>query len=539
VARRIVSIGLFVAAASVVATLTASAAAASSGAVEETAAASYVSYGAWSLLPAFITIALAFATHHVLPSLFVGIVSGSVIVFAHSGSWSDLNFLNLFFLPALGSRRYAVILLVYLWFLGGILGVWGKTGGARYFAERVGLRLARGRRSSKVFAWVIGCVFHQGGTVSTVLAGTTIKPLSDRNGVAHEELSYIVDSTASPIATIIPFNAWPVYVGGLVAGLTLGDTVLIKDIGAGQAWFLSAIPFNFYAIFAVAMTLLFAFDRLPWNGRRMQAAMDRVMSTGELDRPGAVPLVDTEALQSAKHGDYDTGLVDFFLPIGMLMGVAIVPFIVTGQLLTGEAFMACTLSAMLLAVVKGMPVRDAIDGFLDGCRSMTLGAIILGMAVTLGNVSGELHTADFLIGAVEQWFPVWALPAALTVVCMVVSFSIGSSFGTYAVIFPIAVPLAFQLAVNAQGLSDAPLAALSADHPEQWADVLFYVKICFGAVLGGAVFGDQCSPISDTTILASMFTGCDLMDHVQTQMPLALIAAGLGILCSTAVALLF
>ncbi len=495
-------------------------------------------YGAWSLLPAFITIALAFATRQVLPALFIGIVSGSVIVFAHSGQWGDLNFLNLFFLPALGSKRYAVILLVYLWFLGGILGVWGKTGGARYFAERVGARFARGRARSKLFAWIIGCVFHQGGTVSTVLAGTTIKPVSDSNGVSHEELSYIVDSTASPIATIIPFNAWPVYVGGLVAGLALGETVLIEDLDAGQAWFLSAIPFNFYAIFAVTMTLLFAFDLLPWNGRRMQAAIERARTTGELDRAGAAPLVDTEALQSPPHENYRTSLADFFVPIVTLLGVAIVPFIYTGKLLTGEAFLACTLSGMFLAMAKGMPVREVIDGFLDGCRSMTLGAIILGMAVTLGKVSGELHTADFLIGAVETWFPMWALPMALTLVCMIVSFSIGSSFGTYAVIFPIAVPLAFQLAINAQGLGEVTADVMSAEHPENWASVLYYVKICFGAVLGGAVFGDQCSPISDTTILSSMFTGCDLMDHVQTQMPLALVAAALGMLCSTALVLL-
>ena len=136
-------------------------------------------YGYWSLVPAVVALGLAFATRNVLLALFLGVVSGAVVVTCHSGIWGDLNFLQKFFLPALGTKDYAFILLVYLWSLGGILGIWGKTGGARYFAERVGARIVTGPKSSKFFAWAVGCIFHQGGTVSTVLAGTTVKPVSD------------------------------------------------------------------------------------------------------------------------------------------------------------------------------------------------------------------------------------------------------------------------------------------------------------------------------------------------------------------------
>ena len=503
-------------------------------------------YGFWSLVPAVLALTIAYATQQVLLALFLGVVSGSVIIFFHTYAWSDLNFLSRFFVPALGTPKYAVILLVYLWFLGGILGIWGKTGGSRYFAERVGGRLAKSARGSKVFAWLVGCVFHQGGTVSTVLAGTTVKPVADKHGVSHEELSYIVDSTASPIATIIPFNAWPLYIAGLVAGAALENGyALIPTPADGGDWFMSSIKFNFYAIFAVLSTLLLSLDMLPWTGRKMRAAIERSRTTGQLDADGATPLLDVGAEEQQGHEGYPTGLADFFLPIGVLLGVAIGTFTVTrvmygkGELPIGEAFLACTVTAMVLAVSKGMPLRVALDGFLNGCKSMTLGAMILGLAVTLGKVSGELGTAPYLIDAVGSFLPPWTLPALLTVLCMIIAFAIGSSFGTYAVIFPLAVPLALQLGLNHFGLENEPTEQLATTHPEQWAAILIYVQICFGAVMGGSVFGDQCSPISDTTILSSMFTGCDLMDHVKTQLPLALAAAFAGMVCSTFLALLY
>ena len=499
-------------------------------------------YEYWSLLPAILALTIAYATQQVLLALFLGVVSGSMIIFCHTGAWADLNFLSRFLVPALGTPKYAVILLVYLWFLGGILGVWGKTGGSRHFAETVGSRLAKSARGSKVFAWLVGCVFHQGGTVSTVLAGTTVKPVADKHKVSHEELSYIVDSTASPVATIIPFNAWPLYIAGLVAGAVLQNGyALIPTAVEGTEWFLDSIKFNFYAIFALLSTLLLSLDKLPWTGKKMRAAIERSRATGKLDADDATPLLDVGAESQKEHEGYPTSLADFFVPIGLLLSVAIIPFLLTGgrTLPIGEAFLTCTIGGMALAVWKGMPLRVALDGFLDGGKSMTLGAMILGLAVTLGKVSGELGTAPYLINAVGDVLPPWSLPALLTGICMIIAFAIGSSFGTYAVIFPLAIPLALQLSLNHFGLQGEPTEELATSHPEQWAAIVVYVQICFGAVMGGSVFGDQCSPISDTTILSSMFTGCDLMDHVKTQLPLAMAAALLGIVCSTFLALFY
>jgi len=464
-----------------------------------------------SLLPAIVTIGLAFATRHVLPALFAGVLTGSVLLYAQSGQLADLNPITRLFLPSIGSESYAQILLIYLWCLGGLIGLWSRTGAARHFAEWVGSRLAGGRTSSLFFAWVLGCVFHQGGTVSTVLTGSTVKPVADANRVSHEELAYVVDSTASPVATILPFNAWPVFVAGLVAG----TVPVIADTNAGESFFYASLKYNFYAIFAVASTLAFAFGRLPWVGEEMKRARQRAIDTGELDAPTAQPMLVKSDDDDESLPGYAPRLSDFFVPLGLLLGISVIPIVAGLGSHISEAFGVAVLSAMVMATLHGMPLRDVMEGFVAGCGRMTIGAIVLALAVTIGSVAKELHTADYLVSAVGDGLPAVALPALLMGLCMLIAFATGTSWGTYAVVFPIALPLAWAL------------------QPE-----VAYLQVCFGAVLGGAVFGDQCSPISDTTILSSMFTGCDLMDHVRTQLPLAGAAAGLGALASTACALL-
>ncbi len=458
-----------------------------------------------SLLPAAVAIILAFSTRRVIPALFAAVVTGGLVLWSQTGQLSDANFVQRFLLPALGSSSYAKILVIYLWSLGGLIGIWERTGGAEHFARVVGGLIAKGPRSARLFGWLVGVIFHQGGTVSTVLAGTTVKPVTDKHGIAHEELAYIVDSTASPVATVLPFNAWPAY----VAGLVVGTVPVIPDLAAAGSLFFESIRYNFYGVLAVTMTFLFAMGWLPWVGRRMKAAKLRVAQTGALDAPGANPMLPPDSGDGKAEG-YKPSLTDFFIPIGVLMGLGVVPTVVWGVNLIDEAFVSCALSAMVIALIRGMKLGDVMDGFISGCRSMTIGAIILGLAVTLALVTKELDTAQYLVSLMDGAVPAIALPALLSALCMGIAFACGSSWGTYAVVFPVAMPLAW---------------ALHADPT--------YLSICFGAVLGGAVFGDQCSPISDTTILSAMFTGCDLMDHVTTQLPLALLAATIGAAAST------
>ena len=463
-------------------------------------------YGWMSLLPAISALAICFITRNVLFALFTGILLAGAVT-------GKFNIIQHYLLPALGTERYAQILLIYLWALGGLLGIWNRNGGAQHFASWVSENFVKSRRSAKFFTWLMGVIFHQGGTISVVLTGTTVRPVADREKVSHEELSYIVDSTASPIATIIPFNVWPFYIAGLITIDSLASVV------TGQAsaieWFMRSIPFNFYGIFAVTFTFLFALDLLPWVGKRMRAAMDRARSGGGLNRPGSQPMLSDELATADVAEGYEPSLADFFVPITVLLGVAIVPKFFGDEFRVFEAFGLAVVSAMILSISRGMSIEDAFDGVVTGIKGVTVGAIILGLAVTLGIVSDTLGASTFIIqgtAGVLSHVP-YILPGVLMLICMVVSFSIGSSFGTYAVVFPIALPLAYAIS----------------------PDPLFFT-LNFGAIMGGAVFGDQCSPISDTTILSSLACGADLMDHVFTQFPLAMAAAGISILLYTGIA---
>jgi Na+/H+ antiporter NhaC len=294
---------------------------------------------------------------------------------------------------------------------------------------------------------------------------------------------------------------------------------MFATIGDATSFFYKAILFNFYGILAVIFTYAFALEVNPFVFGKMKRAIERVKKTGELDAPG-VQTMSSKELEDLKVPEgYRTTNLDFAVPILTLIGIAVGGLIVnyrnTGvvRVPINEAFVLSVLSAMILALIKGMKLTEVIDGFVDGVKGVSLGAIILALAVTLGSVSGSLGTADFLIRTTAGIIQPHFLPAIFMVICMLIAFSVGSSWGTYAVVFPIAMPLAY--AVN----------------PDP-----FYITLCFGAVLGGAVYGDQCSPISDTTILSSLATGSNHMDHVTTQMPIATIAAGIGAVLYTIIA---
>ncbi len=460
-------------------------------------------FGLWSLLPAIITLLLCFATREVIPSLFAGIVLGGII----SGRF---NIVQEFLIPSIGSVKYGEILLVYLWCLGGLIGIWGKTGGALNFAKWAGEKIAKDRRTTKFFAFLIGILFHQGGTISTILAGSTVRPVSDAKKVSHEELSYIIDSTASPVATLLPFNVWPLYIGGLV----VSTSPIFSSLDISKAYIFKAIPFNFYAWFAILFTFLLSWEKLPWYGKRMKLAMERAKTTGALNRDKAEPLISTELTELDIPEGYKPSILGFLVPIGVLLAVAMGPYILFGKLFVSEAFVLSVLSAMALALYRGMRLKIIIEGFVNGCKGVTIGAIILGLAVTLGTVSGELGTANFIIRTTSALIVPFLLPAIFLFITMGISFSIGTSWGTYAVVFPIAMPLAYSV------------------NPDP-----FFTLLCFAAVTGGSVYGDNCSPISDTTILSSLATGTDLMDHVLTQLPLASLAAGLAAVLYTIIAL--
>lgn len=472
-------------------------------------------FGLWSITPPLLAIFLAFYTGDVVSSLFLGICLGGVV----SGK---LNIVQEFLIPSIGTESFALILLVYLWALGGLIGIWTRTGGAEKFAVWASSKMVKGPVSAKIFTWFMGLVFHQGGTISTVLTGATVRPVADQHKISHEELSFLVDSTASPAATLIPFNAWPFYVGGLI----IGTLPLFETSQQSVAFFFSALPFNFYAIFSILVTFLFAWGKLPWiPGKKMRDAIRRSREEGKLDRDGANPMTAEELTVVKIPKNYTPGLIDFFGPIGMLLGVSILPYLITffildmgneSMLLIPEAFVLAVLAGFGIALAKGMKLKDAIEGFVDGCKGVTIGAIILAFAVSLKEVADAVGTAAYVVEMIGDLIVPFLLPGILMALCMIIAFSTGTSWGTYAVVFPVAIPLAWAVVPDP-----------------------FFLTLCFSAVIGGSVFGDQCSPISDTTILSSLATGCDLMDHVKTQFPIALVSGGLAVIAYAILVIIF
>jgi len=466
----------------------------------------------WSLLPALVAVVLCWVTREPLSSLFGGIVAGAFLLGRYDITEKVL-------VPNLSTEGAAGVLLLYLWLLGGLMGIWARTGAAKAFAELMAKHVVRGPRTAKLVAWMLGILFFQGGTVSAVLVGTTVKPLSDEEKVSHEELSYVVDSTASPIASQLAFNAWPGYVQAFiyVAGVAWLATEADR-----LAFFFQSVPFCFYAIFAVLGTFLLSVEKAPFIGRRLRKAMARSRDTGELDAPDAEPLAARELHADRVPEGFRPSVWDFFLPLGLLVGIAVGTFIATGAPKVRWAFGAAVLLAGAMALVRGMALRELMEGFVDGLKGVVAGSVILLLAITIGAVSKESGGGVWLVDLLGETLPYWILPLLLQVMTMLISFSTGSSWGTYAVAFPLAMPLSWAVA-NAQGLA----------HPE------FYMTICFATVMDGSVFGDQCSPISDTTVLSAMCTGCDLMDHVKTQIPQAAMAALMASFCWTLSVVLF
>ncbi|MXZ43528.1 MAG: sodium:proton antiporter, partial [Gammaproteobacteria bacterium] len=452
---------------------------------------------------------LCWLTREPITALLGGIISGALLL-----GFYDLT--GEVLIPTLGTTETAGILILYLWFLGGLLGVWSKSGAALAFAEWMTRNVVRGPRTAKLVAWFLGVVFFQGGTVSTVLVGTTVKPIADKERISHEELAYIVDSTASPIASQLAFNAWPGYVQVFI--FVPGVAFLATETDR-IAFFFSSVPFCFYAIFAVLGTFLLSIEKPLYLGKRMKIAMNRSRSTGKLDSDDAVPLAAPELQDTVVPKGYVPNMLEFIAPLVLLITIAIGTFVYFGSPNVQWAFGIALLVAAVTSLIRGMTIKELIDGVSTGMKSLLIGSLILMLAITIGAVSAQAGGGTYLVALLGDALPWFLLPVILQLMTMTIAFSTGTSWGTYAVAFPLAMPLAWAIA-SGQDLA----------HP--W----FFMTLCFAAVMDGSVYGDQCSPISDTTVLSSMCTGCDLMDHVKTQIPQATFAAILAAIVWTVLA---
>jgi Na+/H+ antiporter NhaC len=352
-----------------------------------------------------------------------------------------------------------------------------------------------------------------------VLVGTIVKPVADREKVSHEELAYIVDSTASPVASVLAFNAWPVYVQALIY---VPGVAFLATEADRLAFFFKSVPFSFYSILAILGTLLLSLGITRFSGRGLRTAHERARTTGQLDAPGAVPMCARELHLCRVPEGYKAHVLEFIVPIVLLVATVVGTFMFMGAPKVNWAFGLALLVSVFIALFKGMSLANVADGVSDGLKGAVFGSVALLLAVIIGGISQEIGAGTYLVEMLGDKISYLALPVALQILTMAIAFSTGTSWGTFAIAFPLAMPLAWTVA-QANGLA----------HPE------LFMSVCFATVLNGSVFGDQCSPISDTTILSSMITGCDLTDHVKTQLPPAIYAATLAAILWTATVAFF
>lgn len=491
-----------------------------------------------SLLPPLLAIGLAIYSRRVYLSLAAGIWLGWTI----AASWNPFAGLARAIdacIAVLGVADNARVL-VFTLLIGSLVAVVEANGGVRGFVHWAeGRSWIRGRRSAQLLAWVVGLALFIESNISILVTGSVCRPLFDRFHVSRQKLAYLVDSTCAPVCILVPFNAWGAYVLGLLGGLGVDRPVAV---------FAEALPLNFYALGALALAALSAGMGLDWGpmGRAERAAeraphgaqggagpvdaTDPVREAGP-GVPAAAPSGDRElaavlgeaggtgeARVAGGTGDgtaaaaAEPRALDMLLPIGVMVATMPVGMLVTGHghLIQGSgstsvlwAVLAGLVAAWIVSLARGRLSADRVgEASLEGAGKLVGMAFILLLALALGQVTRVLGTGQYVAGVVVGRVPPPVLLPLLFAVSGTISFSTGSSWGTFAIMLPVAVPMATGLG--------APVAPFLA------------------AVLSGGIFGDHCSPISDTTIIASLASACDHIEHVRTQLPYALTVAGVA-----------
>ncbi|MBI2619362.1 MAG: Na+/H+ antiporter NhaC family protein [Ignavibacteriales bacterium] len=499
---------------------------------ENTVSASVRVVPGWlSVLPPLVAILLALLIRQVVISLFTGIWVGAIILFDYNVFGGIFRVLDHFIVKALSDTSHIQIILFSMLF-GGMVGVISRNGGTVGIANLI-TRYARTARGGQLASWAMAFVMFFDDYANVLVRGNLMRPITDRLRISREKLSFIVDAGAATVASVFIISTWIGYEVGLIAdGLKM-----INSSEEPYAVFLQTIPYRFYPIFTLVLVFLIGwFDR---DFGPMLQAERRARTTGKVLRDGAQPAVDltesTESYRSDKPARWYNGM----LPIMAILFVGLYGLYTTGTStlhaegrtsygigeiisksdsyasLLWASLSGCLVAILLTITQRILTATESIDAWFNGVKSMLLAMLILILAWSIGAVTEEVHTASFLVqilrGAIE---PHW-LPVLTFLIAAVVSFSTGTSWGTMAIMMPLVIPLANTLGIDA-GLDPTNL------------QIILHGVI--SSVLAGAVFGDHCSPISDTTILSSMASACDHIDHVRTQLPYALLAAAVGML---------
>ncbi|WZL73009.1 Na+/H+ antiporter NhaC family protein [Clostridiaceae bacterium 35-E11] len=457
-------------------------------------------YGVVSIAPLTITLVVAFWKKDAIFALLLGCLSGVLIL------GMDPAFgLSALTQQALGNEDFIWILTIQI-FIGIMIAFFMKAGVVTAFAELIAGKV-KTKRGVKVATWFIG-LFTVDDYMSPLLRGVIMRPITDEKHIPREKLAFILDSTCSTVCTIIPFMAWGAYVAGLIADL--GGPVSTVEQGVNV--YISAIPFNFYALIMLLFVLLNALEILPDFGP-MQQAEKRARETGKVLRDGATPLIGTELeeLQSEQNSNVTPNvLVDFVIPIVIIVAMAIITYVTKGSVKILECFIVTVMYQAIALLVRKVfaDVKDLVNTAIKGMKSVMAATIILALAYCINTLTKSMGAANFILDITEGWMTPALFIAMTFIIGACIAFFTGTSWGTFAICIPLAVPMAYSFTGGQLG-------------------ILVYAAV--GAVVSGGLFGDHCSPVSDTTVLSSLGAACDHIDHVKTQLPYALMAAGISV----------
>ncbi len=454
-------------------------------------------YGWLSVIPPLLAVILAIITRQVYISLFLGILTGWVIL----SDWNILSglaasidaLINVFQDP--GNTR----VIIFCALIGALITLTQRSGGVNGFIGWIQRKnLARTPRGAAGLAGITGFLIFIESSICCLIAGSISRPLFERLRISREKLAYILDSTSAPNCILIPLNAWGAFVIGLLESEGVEGPVNV---------FIRSIPFNFYAIFAILMVVFIIMTFRDFGP--MKKAEERARTTGKTIADGAVPMVSDEITSTKPKENIPYRAANMILPV--LTMIVMVPL---GLYITGEGnitagtgstavlwavIAAIAVAGILPVVQKILSFREVFELSLKGIGGLVPLAILMMLAFAIGDTSRELGTGLYIASLADDFLHPVYIAAIIFFTSAFIAFSTGTSWGVFAIMIPVAVPTALMMEVN--------------------------LPLCLAAVLGGGVFGDHVSPISDTTLVSSMAAASDHIDHVRTQMPYAMLAA--------------
>ena len=458
-------------------------------------------YGFWSVVPPLLTIVLALVTKNVFISLLIGIFTSSMVL-CGGAPLTGLNDTFYSFIHTFESSGNTITLISFL-LIGALIYLIEKSGGVEGFTEVMLKKraLIKTKRGANIFTWLLGIIIFTSGSLSCMVTGSVSRPFNDALKVPHEKSAFIVHATSTPWCVLFPLSGW---LAALAGYLTSGGVPENEAISV----LLRSIPLNFYCILAVFGTL--AVSLFGINIGPMRKAEERAEKTGALDNPGRGGTLTEETMSPSKA---KPRVLNMLLPMGVLIATILAVLTITGkgnptqgagmQSLLWGCILAVFTICILCVAQKLFSVDEVINEMFKGMGTMLPVAGILLFGFTMGNLVKDLDTGNYLTSVFMGVLSPALLPALSFLLCMLLSFATGTSMGTMAIMSVICLPMAISMGIS------IPLVA--------------------GAVFGGSIFGDHSSPISDTTIMSCATTGCDIIDHVKTQMPYVLIFAAISL----------